>query len=773
MDRLSRTFSQQDEILGLQDSFKHEFEIFNSFDGWAAKKRENFDRLTCELLDELTEPGNPETCAESSRCLRERGNMVYRGSTKDLDLVLEASRLYTDAVFAAEDVMPELALAFANRGMALQKYGYYREAYDDCANALECGYPENLVPKVIMRQAHCAYHLQNVEAFEEHLSRLAQMRLSKDMCTQWDNLNKQLQIWKTLRKEDDSTEQEKAGQPLVTILSDAGERGRYMVSNGASARGRILFSERASCFVPIENRLICQQCAATLMSAPIPCPQCHQRVVYCSRKCRESHASIHKYECAAYKKNLLQLLGVSHLALRMVLVYVPLMLPDLRECKSSQEIWDSIMKLVNELVVTQDTPEYLQSLRLVSHLEKASQPELVYHVLCANLLKVYLKEHTDFFSQFESTAASLGDWQVIISALILRSAGQLLVNGHVGNTLLPVGLGKNEFALLQPDIWDKPRHLKLGQLHNLSHSELITAINLPFLSLCNHACAPSICTKFDGCLVVNYARNHIMDHEEIFNCYTRDSQNSLHQERLQPLKDVYKFECKCHVCSRSDRDEDYLKFHRYRCEHNNCRKTFVPSVEGNQSRLNWWLNSENKNAIICTFCNKSQRMEWYNEFLDLVERCVDISIRHQLFFAFESLDHWLVGSHSLKRTMAAEIVSACFEEIDGKQKSQFCFYCPLHLPSLAEGVLMTDFDYTRLESIIRKLLKYTAAQFGDNSLEYISKVTYLWDIIAMKKCQSKPKDNKIFKALLEYLAAEHKEVFLNYYNDFIEQQQCN
>jgi len=234
------------------------------------------------------------------------------------------------------------------------------------------------------------------------------------------------------------------------------------------------------------------------------------------------------------------------------------MLPHLQEGTSAQEIWNGIIDMTKKQEARETTPEYLLSLRMVSHLDKASQAELVYHILCANLLQVYLKEHTDFFDQFHSSSASTKDWQLITSALILRSAGQLLANGHVGDALLPVGLEPNEFALLQPDLWQKPRHLKLGQLHNLAHSELITAINLPYLSLCNHACAPSIRTKFDGCSVVNYAARDISAGEEIFNCYTRDYKNSLKIQRSEPLKEVYKFQCSCAKCTQTIPDQDYV-----------------------------------------------------------------------------------------------------------------------------------------------------------------------------------------------------------------------
>ncbi|KAH8365180.1 hypothetical protein KR084_005095 [Drosophila pseudotakahashii] len=754
MDRLARVFSQQDELIALDGGYKDEYETFKSLDSLPAEKLAKLQQLTLKLLQDLEQPHDRKKCAERSRSLREEGNIVLRGtgsgSSTDSERILSACRLYTGAVFEAEDDLPELALAFANRGMALQEFGYYREAYDDCANALECGYPERLRHKVIMRQAHCAWKMEKVEPLEEHLSCLDQLQLNDSFKQQLEDLKEELQYLKN-RTNDPETLEEAEDTNLEEIRTDPGQRGRYMVANEPVTKGQIIFSERASCFVPLEQRLICQQCAASLMSAPIPCAKCHQRVVYCSRKCREAHSAIHRYECAAYQRDLLKLLGVSYLALRLVLTYMPQMLIHLQYRTCAQEIWDSIVNMNKKTEEQETTPEYLHSLSMVSHLDQASQAELVYHILCANLLQLYLKEHTDFFDQFHILPASTKDWQLIISALILRSSGQLLANGHVGDALLPVGMEPNEFALLQPDLWKNPHHLKLGQLHNLAHSELITAINLPYLSLCNHACGPSIRTKFDGCSVVNYAAKDILAGEEIFNCYTRDYRNSLKIQRSEPLSEVYKFQCSCAKCTQSDPDQDYLNFHRYRCEKTNCRQEFLPDVELQRNNLSWWLSSNSDNFIICTVCKERQQFVWYNDFLDLVEGCADSSKRKALFQAFDDVDKWLLDHHSLKRNLAEEVVTACFVEID-------------------EGTSMDELDYENLARIIRKQLEGTAAQCGDTSMEYIKQMTYLWDLIALKKCQSSEKEILELRGKLEYLASEHSGVFLNYYNDFIEQQ---
>ncbi|EDW89521.1 SET and MYND domain-containing protein 4 isoform X1 [Drosophila yakuba] len=751
MELLAKVFSQQDELMTLDGGYKDEFETFKALASMPAEKLQRFQQLGLKLMQDLEQPHDRNKCAERSRNLREKGNLVLRGSAtgSSQDAVLNACRLYTGAVFEAEDAVDELSLAFANRGMALQEYGYYREAYDDCVNALECGYPERLRHKVIMRQAYCAWELKNIASLEEHLDCLEQLQLNESFQQQLEKLKQKLDLLKNQPKEQETQEkvEEKA---LGEILTDSGQRGRYMVAKDTISKGKVIFSERASCFVPLEQHLICQQCAASLMSAPIPCPKCHQRVVYCSRKCREAHSAIHKFECAAYRKNLLKLLGVSHLALRLVLSYIPYIMPHLEERTTAKDIWDEIMNLSRKPEASEISPEYLRSLRMVSLLDQASKAELTYHILCANFLQLYLKGHTDFFDQFGSLSASTEDWQLIISSLILRFAGQLLANAHVGYALLAVGMEPNEFILLQPDLWQKPRHLKRGKLHILSHSENITAINLPYLSLCNHACEPSIRTKLDGCSVVNYAVKDISDGEEIFNCYTGTYMTSSKLQRFEALKEIYKFECACAKCTKTDPDQNYLSFHRYRCEKPNCRQEFIPDARVQRNNLIWWLASNAENPIICTVCQERQDFAWYNEFLGLIGSCADSSKRQDLFKAFDDLDKWLVDYHSLKRIMAAELVTACFIKID-------------------EGTSMDESEYEDLARIIRKQLEGTAAQYGDTSMEYIARMTYLWDIIAQKKCRTNEKELQM-KGKVKYLASEHREVFLNYYNDFIEQQ---
>ncbi|XP_022225886.2 SET and MYND domain-containing protein 4 [Drosophila obscura] len=760
MDRLAQVFTQQDELIAPVGVYQNEYEAIKELYSLPAEKRQRFQELTLLVLVDLEQPHDRKSLAERSRMWRDRGNRLFRSSAKELgpeaeaERVLGACRLYTRAVLEAEDVEGELCFAFANRGMALQEYGYYQEAYDDCANALEFGYPRRLQHKIIIRQAHCASKLKRTEQLAEHIACLDKLELNESFRQQLEDLKKNLELLQSQSSNEESVDDQETFDPIQEIIKESGSRGRYMIAKEAMPQGKIIFREQATCFVPLEQRLICQQCASSLMCAPIPCPQCRQRVVYCCRGCRERHEPIHRFECVAYRKDLLKMVGVSHLALRMVLSYMPSMVPQLQACPDSSEMWSTLMTLATGAdKEDEQTPQYLQSLRMISHLDKAPQAELVYHMLCANLLQLYLKEYTDYFDQFQAMNASLEDWHLIVAALILRSAGQLLVNGHVGDALLAVNLEANEFGLLQPDMWRKPRHLKLGQLHNLSQTEPLTAINLPYLSLCNHACAPSIRTKFDGCTAVSYSAVEIGAGEEIFNCYTMDYKKSMICQRSQPLQQVYKFDCSCEKCTRPDPDQDYFKFHRYRCDNPNCLREFSPEPLPHQTNLNWWMQRPDaaESSVSCPVCKETQVFAWYNDFMCLIDGCGEVKARRALYKAFDGLDKWLLGHHILKRKLAEVLIEPCFAEMD-------------------EGCVLDDVDLENLTRIIETQLEGTAAQSGANSMEYLSQMTYLWDLWALSKCKRSDQQLQEMRGRLEYLAAEQREIFENYYNEFIEQQ---
>lgn len=199
MLRSTGIFSQLSTLTNFGGTYENEFETIKSLHDLPKEKRATLNELTKQLLHHFTDPQDKQKCAERSRRLREEGNLVYKSksSKNDFELsecLLSACRLYTQAILAAENASEELCLGYANRGMALQDFGYYEQAYDDCSCALEFGYPKQLQHKLIMRQAHCAWKLGNAKRLEEHICSLQEFpQLNATFSQQLDQLQQELQ----------------------------------------------------------------------------------------------------------------------------------------------------------------------------------------------------------------------------------------------------------------------------------------------------------------------------------------------------------------------------------------------------------------------------------------------------------------------------------------------------------------------------------------------------------------------------------------------------
>lgn len=199
MLRSTGIFSQLSTFINFDGTFENEFETIKALHKLPTENRATLNELTKQLLDHCADPQDKQKCAERSRRLREEGNLIYKSKYSKINFelsecLLSACRLYTQAILAAENCSEELCLGYANRGMALQDFGYYEQAYDDCSCALEFGYPKQLQHKLIMRQAHCAWKLGKAKRLEEHISSLREFpQLNATFSEQLVQLQQELQ----------------------------------------------------------------------------------------------------------------------------------------------------------------------------------------------------------------------------------------------------------------------------------------------------------------------------------------------------------------------------------------------------------------------------------------------------------------------------------------------------------------------------------------------------------------------------------------------------
>lgn len=155
---------------------------------------------------------------------------------------------------------------------------------------------------------------------------------------------------------------------------------------------------------------------------------------------------------------------------------------------------------------------------------------------------------------------------LILGALILRHIGQFIVNAHTCVSIIPTfydGSSPGDVFgfLLVPNVWTNPFHLRRGMLHVFGEFREVSAANLPYLSICNHACAPTLCPKFSGRSFYALAESNIERGAEIFNCYTLNYRKSLRTLRQSYLKDTYHFDCTCAQCQRNNPDAAYVRFY--------------------------------------------------------------------------------------------------------------------------------------------------------------------------------------------------------------------
>ncbi|XP_053965058.1 SET and MYND domain-containing protein 4 [Anastrepha ludens] len=693
--------------------------------------------------------------------LREEGNAFYssKADGKQKNLIIAGQR-YTQAIFTAHANTEALALSYANRAMVLQELGYYQQAYDDCCCALETNqYPLRLVHKIKTRQAFCALYLKDTKQLAVHLEELENCNLNDSFIQRLQELQVGLKSQiNEIRMQPELKEisQEMANsEATIAVDEKSATRGRYMIATKDIGSGEVIFSETASSFVPVGGCQMCQQCGAMLI-IPIPCHGCNGQVVYCSLKCGKIHSSLHQNECVGYRIGLFEQIGISHLALRVILEELPGVVPLFEHETDVRQLWLDLTA-AKEFINAKNGLKYVQTLRMVSHLSKMPLPDIIWFALVADLLVMYLKEYTYFFNSMKNSKLKQCDWELVTSALILRHIGQFIVNAHTCVSITPTCHDElstaNTFGfLLAPDVWTKPFHLCRGKLHVLSEFREVSAANLPYLSICNHACAPTLRPKFSGKNFYALAETDIEKGAEIFNCYTLNYRKSLRDVRRSYLRDIYHFDCTCVQCQRKDPDAAYLKYHLYKCQNADCRKEFVPIVN-QSSTLNWWQTEGDKNVplevVSCPVCKKKQDTAWYIEFKELLKNTNSAENRARFFRIFKLVDDFLLEFHSLKLLLALELVNACILSYNG-------------------GCEFTDSELSQIVHILKFCLRGTADQCGIQSIEYVVTMTFMWDLIALGKCQCTQQEKTAMLEALHIISDEYRLVFENYYNDYID-----
>ncbi|NXX73162.1 SMYD4 protein, partial [Spizella passerina] len=252
---------------------------------------------------------------------------------------------------------PEVSVCFANRSAALLHLGHFEVCLEDIARAESHGYPDRLLPKVLLRKAECLLCLGRLQDAQDVL-RVLESKIALDgaMTTHLTRLQKLSQLKVKLGEKERCPEPARGehggtqGEPEIweensrisgasssLSLSFDADRGRHLVASQDMVAGQSLVKEEAfvSVLCPGDSLalqggdtawdtratnadLYCHRCLRQLL-ASVPCQGCSY-AKYCSQDCADrAWQQYHRTECPLGA--LLLTLGVfCHVALRTVLL---------------------------------------------------------------------------------------------------------------------------------------------------------------------------------------------------------------------------------------------------------------------------------------------------------------------------------------------------------------------------------------------------------------------------------------------------------------------
>ncbi|XP_053624231.1 SET and MYND domain-containing protein 4-like [Plodia interpunctella] len=523
---------------------------------WLKQMHQSYARKTSEW-------DTAQKCDDVSLLWRQRGNDKFRA-----ELYEESYQCYSKSVMYAHQNGPMFPLALANRSAALLKMKKFQECLSDVDLALEHGYPREQRHKLLLRRTDCHIELQQREKALESLQLAATHALSLGLSAvhtaEFDRHIKKLEE----KLANTPPAQPEAEEPLPPPLggdnpdfvaaSTALElrrsdvAGRYVVTREPLRRGDVIFSEEPYAWVALAAELpVCEACCATT-SNPTPCVQC-SRSVYCSLSCRARAHNVHRWECAGAQADLFATIGIAHLALRVLLVTanegfpaVPLGQP---APSSACDLFTSYSQVDDLRIYSADTSPFYRMFNLVTNFDKMNNADYIQYALTATMLTLYLENYTEFFRFLPSRVPyrlTESQLRTFVAALMLRSLGQLVCNGHAALSLL---VDNDETGC------------------TISEREVRRATAIyPSAAMMNHACDPNIINTFHNSRLIIRCSRELPAGAEVFNCYGPHKAREPTAHRRAQLRAQYLFNCNCSACNDNERKDFVLLFTAYACQ---------------------------------------------------------------------------------------------------------------------------------------------------------------------------------------------------------------
>ncbi|KAM9615437.1 SET and MYND domain-containing protein 4 isoform 2-T2 [Morphnus guianensis] len=537
-------------------------------------------------------PAGKEPAA--ARFYREEGNRLFGRRHYGT-----AVRLYSQAASHEPPGSPEVSVCFANRSAALFHLRCFEVCLEDIARAESHGYPDRLLPKVLLRKAECLLCLGRLQDAADALSvvenkiamdgimtspthqtllkKLSQLKIKiheKESCPEpaqetCGDIQRKSENW----EENDSI----SGASSSLSLNFDIERGRHLVASQDILPGQSLLKEEAfvSVLCPGESHLLqdssetvwdtrvtnadlyCHRCLRQLL-ASVPCRGCSY-AKYCSQSCADmAWEQYHRTECSLGA--LLLTLGVfCHVALRTVLLAgfaeVSRLVERSRDDDKDLHNPEARCKHLSE------APDTRAGTRSIPGCNDNGQYQSSYQAVF-NLLP-----HAEKHSPEHKFLCMLS---VVAICKQLQEAGleAAVLNQESSEKWSKPKTCEKTLGELSPELKTMAEAMLRHMLQLQCNAQAITVMQesgsgdsavvnkkpmrlatafFPVLSLLNHSCCPNISVSFSGTAATVRASQPIPSGQEIFHCYGPHRCRMRVAERQQLLSQYF-FKCRCQAC---------------------------------------------------------------------------------------------------------------------------------------------------------------------------------------------------------------------------------
>ncbi|XP_052751459.1 SET and MYND domain-containing protein 4-like [Galleria mellonella] len=615
-------------------------------------------QMQMSYAKKMSESDTALKCDEVSLLWRQRGNDKFRA-----DCYQESYRCYSKSVLYAHQNKAMYPLALANRSASLLKMKKFKDCLADVALALDSGYPKELRHKLLLRRADCHIELNQCKearvAIAAATDHAATLNLSSVHAAEFERhikkLEEKLDVTRDVQAEEAVVlpECHHGLNPDFTAASNAIQLrrndtvGRHVVTREATRRGDVLFSEEPYAWVALPaQRPVCEACCRIDINT-VPCGGC-SRSVYCGVECRTRAVGFHRWECVGAQAELFKTIGIAHLALRVLLITANEGFPPVPRTEpapsTASELFRSYSRVDNIHIYKSGTHPFYRMFNLVTNFEKMNNTDYIQYALTATMLTLYLEKYTTFFEYLPSRVPyglPDGQLQLLAAAIILRSLGQLVCNGHAALSLATVEEEDDSNGC------------------TVSEREVRRATAIyPSAAMMNHSCDPNIINTFYNSRLIIRCSRELPAGSEVLNCYGPHRAREPTAHRRAQLRAQYMFSCTCTACIDTERRDFVLLFTAYACQ--SCKGPVVWSGRrAHCQQCNAEFHLERALAAI----------EHADELLAQAERCTSVEQRCERTQAAFKLKQQVWHRHHVSLRAAADTLARLYADTGEFSKS--------------------------------------------------------------------------------------------------------